>query len=153
MGSLIMSLSSTFQRLSTPSTMKSSCLSLQKNGHELSWFSSYLSNRSRTCEVNIALPLQKSPHVRESKTVLDSGLQVLDSSSWRWTLDSGFQSSAGFRIPKANFPGFPIPQPKVSQIPESGIRNPDCLHGVTSEIGIYTRYLGLFNNIHLLASG
>ena len=51
------------------------------------------------------------PHVRESKTVLDSGLravdcgfQVLDSGLFQWTLDSGF------RIPRA----------KISRIPQYG---------------------------------
>ena len=50
---------------------------------------------------------QLSPHVRESKTVLesgfrtvDSGFQVLDSSICQENLDSGFQSLVGFRIPK-----------------------------------------------------
>ena len=47
-----------------------------------------------------------SPHVMESRTVLDSGFhtvdsgfQVLDSSLCQWNLDSGFQSLVGFRIP------------------------------------------------------
>ena len=38
-----------------------------------------------------------SPHVRESRTVLDSGFNAVDSGSW--VLDSGFQHS-GLRIPK-----------------------------------------------------
>ena len=47
-----------------------------------------------------------SPHVKESKTPLDSGFhvinpgfQVLDVSLCQWNLDSGLQSSVGFRIP------------------------------------------------------
>ena len=54
-----------------------------------------------------------SVHIRESKTVLDSGfhdtgsgLQVLDSSICQWNLDSGFQSLVGFRIPWAQDSGF-----------------------------------------------
>ena len=48
--------------------------------------------------------------LRESRTVVDSGLhavdsgfQVLDSSIFQWNLDSGFQSLMGFRIPQAVF--------------------------------------------------
>ena len=51
-----------------------------------------------------------SLHIRESKTVLDSGfhdtdsgLQVLDSSICQWNLDSGLQSLEGFRIRWAVF--------------------------------------------------
>ena len=69
-----------------------------------------------------------SPHIRESKTVLDSGFhavdsrfQVLDSSLCQWNLDSGFQSLEEFRIPLAHFPSFLIPRAKISCIPESGI--------------------------------
>ena len=46
------------------------------------------------------------PHVRESKTVLDSGFraldsgfQVLDSGLFQWNLDSGFRWLVAFRIP------------------------------------------------------
>ena len=46
-----------------------------------------------------------SPHLRGSKTVLDSGFhlvdsgfQVLDSSLYHWTLESGLQLLVGFRI-------------------------------------------------------
>ena len=67
-----------------------------------------------------------SPHVSESKTVLDSGFhvmdsgfQVLDSSLCQWNLVSGFQSLVGFRIPLANFPRFWIPQAKISWILEA----------------------------------
>ena len=69
-----------------------------------------------------------SPHIRESKTVLDSGFhaidcgfQVLDFSLCQQNLDSGFQSLVGsgflevysgfqsprFRIPQEKVPGFP----------------------------------------------
>ena len=41
--------------------------------------------------------LDNSPHVRESRTVLDSGFHAVDSGLR--VLDSGFQHS-GFRIPK-----------------------------------------------------
>ena len=50
------------------------------------------------------------PHVRESKTVLDSGFravdsefQVLDSGLFQWTMDSGFRWLVGFRIASAVF--------------------------------------------------
>ena len=62
-----------------------------------------------------------SPHVRESKTVLDSGFhavdfgfQLLDSSLCRWNLDSGFQSLVGFRIP---WPEFQIPKRRIPDSP------------------------------------
>ena len=68
---------------------------------------------------------QNSPHVRESKIVLDSGFQVLDSSFCQWNLGSGFRSFVGFRIPWVIFG---IPKPRISdstseifRIPESGI--------------------------------
>ena len=75
-----------------------------------------------------------SPHVRESRTVLDCGFhavdsvfQVLDSSICQQNLDSGFQMlwDSGFLeqysgFHKQNFPGFRIPQAKISQIPETG---------------------------------
>lgn len=54
----------------------------------------------------------KSPHIRESITVLDSGFhavdsgfQVLDSWICHWNLDPGFQSWMWFRIPWASFRG------------------------------------------------
>ena len=65
-----------------------------------------------------------SPHVRKSKTFLDSGFhavdsgfQVLDSSLCHWNLDSGFQPLVGFPIPYAEFR---IPQAKISRIPLHG---------------------------------
>ena len=48
------------------------------------------------------LYLQYLHHVREYKTVLDSGFDAL-----------------GFRILLQNFPGFQIPQAKIYRIPES----------------------------------
>ena len=57
------------------------------------------------------------PHGRESKTVLDSGFHLvysgfplLDSSLCLWNLDSGFQSSMGFRI---RWAVFQIPKPRI----------------------------------------
>ena len=72
--------------------------------------------------------MKDSPHVRESRTVLDSGFQVLDSCLFLWNLDSGFQSfivgfripCVVFRIPKANDSGF-----GKQNFP--GFRNPDAL--------------------------
>ena len=71
------------------------------------------------------------PHVRESKTVLDSGFhtvdfgfQVLDSSICQWNLKSGFQSLVGFRILWAVFlipkPRIPDSTAKIARIPECG---------------------------------
>ena len=77
-----------------------------------------------------------SPHVRESKTVLDSGFhitdsgfQVLDSNLCQWNLDSGFQSQVGFRILWAVFQ---IPKPRIPY--STSINFLDCriqilLHG------------------------
>ena len=85
---------------------------------------------------------RQSPLVRESKTVLhsgfhavDSGFQVLDSSvlSGTWILDSNSECMelripwAQLQIPKPRFPDFPgkifpgfrIPQVKISRISES----------------------------------
>ena len=50
---------------------------------------------------NMGLPTDWSPHVRESKTILDSGFQILDSSFGQWNLDPGFQTLVGFQIPSA----------------------------------------------------
>ena len=47
--------------------------------------------------LTLELNLERSPHVTESRTVLDSGFHAVDS-GFR-VLDSGFQHS-GFRIPK-----------------------------------------------------
>ena len=73
-----------------------------------------------------------SPHVKESRTVLDSGFhsvdsgfQVLDSSICSWKLDSGFQSLVGFRIPKPRIPdsilikSFRIPDCRSKYFPDS----------------------------------
>ena len=91
----------------------------------------FLQNIKRCCSL---------PHVRISKTVLDSGfqavesgLQVLDSSLCQWNLDSGFQSLVWFGIlscipdskaqdsgfHKQSFPWLRIPEEKISWIPES----------------------------------
>ena len=58
-----------------------------------------------------------SPLVRDSRTFLDSGfhavdsgLQVPHSSLCQWNLDSGLQSSVGFRFPTAVFR---IPKPSI----------------------------------------
>ena len=52
----------------------------------------------------LLFPRPFSPHIRESKTVLDSTLKIPDSRNWPpilcWlNLDSGFHSLVGFRIP------------------------------------------------------
>ena len=53
--------------------------------------------------LTLELNLERSPHVTESRTVLDSGFHAVDS-GFR-VLDSGFQHS-GFRIPKRSIPFF-----------------------------------------------
>ena len=72
-----------------------------------------------------------SPPLSESKTVLESGFQDMDSSLCQWNLDSGFQSLVGFRTPWAVFR---IPKPRISDstnknLLDSRIRIP--LHGAT----------------------
>ena len=57
-----------------------------------------------------------SPYVRESKTVLDSGFQALDSSLCQWDLDSEFQYLG--RIPDS-WAVFWFPQANISRILES----------------------------------
>ena len=75
-----------------------------------------------------------SPHVKESKTILDSGFHVVDSGfripitgfqiffSWTWIQDSNRLWDSGFLELFSGFqgPGFRIPRAKISQIPESG---------------------------------
>ena len=84
-----------------------------------------------------------SPHVRESKTGLDSGFHAVDSSPgmgfWmfcQWNWDSGFQSLVGFpdslsrfHIPKPRIPNFTaklckIQDSKRENFADSGIRIP-----------------------------
>ena len=102
-------------------------------------------DRTMTTHLKIAsrtnLP-SDSPHVRESKTVLDSGFQAVDSGFQ--LLDSrSYTVELGFRIPivrgipdsdscipdskaqdsgfhKQKFPRFRILHAKISRIPESG---------------------------------
>ena len=92
-----------------------------------------------------AVATRYSPHVRKSKTVLDSaflavdsGFQLLDSSLFLWNMDSGFQSLVGLRIPCVVFR---IPKPGIQdstskRFPDSGIRIP--LYGVTLWSGYTT---------------
>ena len=68
-----------------------------------------------------------SPHVRETKTVLDSGFHAVDSGfqiSCQWTLDSGFHRKwdSGFIELNSRFQstGFQIPGTKICQILGSG---------------------------------
>ena len=82
--------------------------------------------------INLFFKQTRSPHVMESKTVLDSGsdftLWIPDSRywiliCWHWNLDSGFLSLVGFRISQVKFSGIPdsIFKAKTSRIPESRI--------------------------------
>ena len=85
---------------------------------------------------------QRSPHVRESKTVLDSGFHAVDSEfqlldSRSYTVELGFRIPIVSGIPdshscipdsnsqdsgfhKQKFPRFRILHAKISRIPESG---------------------------------
>ena len=80
-----------------------------------------------------------SPYVWESKTVLesefhavDSGFQLLDSRSFSMKLDSGFQLSVTFRIPR-----FRIPDSTCKNFPDARIRSPllgaSCINLVTQK--------------------
>ena len=99
-------------------------------------YETYLLVDVRSCRGwNIFLCSSKGlPHVRESKTVLDSGFHTVDSSLCQWNLDSGFHLLVGFQIPGAVFwipnsriphstskifPQFRIPEAKISRIPGS----------------------------------
>ena len=87
------------------------------------------------------------PHVREYKTVLDSGFhavdfgfQVLDSWLCHWSLDSGFQRLVGFRIPGAKISrilqsGFPYMGWNLSQWP--------CIHCSRPKALSWRRSVGL----------
>ena len=76
-------------------------------------------------------PTHKSPYVRESPIVwdsgfhvTDSGLQVLDSSLCQWNLDSQFKLLVGFRILWAvlRTPKPRIPDSTCKFFPDSGFR-------------------------------
>ena len=78
----------------------------------------------KTREGNLNHSLRRSPHVRESKTILDSGFHAVDSGIpdttgfllwilWQWNSDSRIQSLLGFRIPCS----FRIEKPRI---PKSG---------------------------------
>ena len=65
---------------------------------------------------------------------MDSGFQVLESNLCQWTMDSGFHSLVGFRIPSAVFW---IPKPKIPDstsinFTDSGIRI--SLHGAMKNV-------------------
>ena len=94
--------------------------------------------------VKIGKTNTSATQTRESKTVVDSGIHVLDSgfqvqgsSLCQWNFDSrflerysGFQSP-GFRIPRGNFSWSPDITSK--NFPDFGIRTP--LHGTTRKCG------------------
>ena len=72
---------------------------------EISHYHQYACSKCHVTLLTLTLSMQLSLHVRESKTVLDSGFhtvdsgfQVLDSSLCQWNLESGFQLFVGFRI-------------------------------------------------------
>ena len=77
----------------------------------------YACSKSHVTLLTLTLLMQLSLHVKESKTVLDSGFhtvdsgfQVLDSSLCQWNLDSGFQLFTGFQI---HWAVFRIPKPRI----------------------------------------
>ena len=82
--------------------------------------------------INLFFKQTRSPHVTESKTVLDCGsdstLWIPDSRYWiliccHWNLDSRLHLLVGFRISKVKFFGIPdsIFKAKISRIPESRV--------------------------------
>ena len=78
----------------------------------------YACSKCHVTLLTLTLSMQLSLHVRESKTVLDSGFhtvdsvfQVLDSSLCQWNLESGFQLFVGFRI---HWAVFRIPKPRIA---------------------------------------
>ena len=89
-------------------------------------YETYLLVDVRSCRGwNIFLCSSKGlPHVRESKTVLDSGFHTVDSSLCQWNLDSGFHLLVGFRIPGAVFwiPNSRIPHSTSKISPNSGFQ-------------------------------
>ena len=90
----------------------------------------------------VSLEIDRSPHVRESKTLLDSGFHAVDSGfhlldSRSFSVELGFRIRIVSGIPdsytcipdskaqdsgfhKQKFPRFRIPNAKISRIPESG---------------------------------
>ena len=150
-----------FLPLSLPSPSPSSLLRLPIYLCRAGFFSSSVSSSClRVLLVLIALPSTLtmspvSPHVRESKTVLDSGFNFV-SSGFQVLLSTSFSVELGFRIPivngipdsyscipdsnahdsrlhMQNFPRFRIPREKNSQYSGfhmqkfPGFRNPDSL--------------------------
>ena len=76
----------------------------------------------------------ESPHVRESKTVsdsgfhaVDSGVQVLDDSLCQWNTDTRFQSLVIFRIPKPRIPQAKCSNTGLYKQKFPGFRNPNSL--------------------------
>ena len=110
-----------FLPLSLPSPSPSSLLKLpiylcQTTGHALFSSCTVSSSCLGVILALFALPSTStmslvSSHVRESRTVLDSGFHAVDSGFQlldsldlcQWNLDSGFQLLVGFRIPTAVF--------------------------------------------------
>ena len=106
---------------------------------------------SVTNNVSFSCTSARSPHVRESKTVLDSGFhavnsgfQVLDSSLCQWNLDSGFKSLEGYTDSKAQdcgirkqFSRFWIPPAKIYWIPESAFPYTGRARGKRGEIFMF----------------
>ena len=82
--------------------------------------------------INLFFKPTRSPHVTESKTVLDSGSDsttwIPDSRYWilsccHWNLDSGLHSLVGFRISEVKFSGISEStfKAKISRITESRV--------------------------------
>ena len=89
------------------------------------------------------LSLQRSPHVRASKTVLGSGFRIpgTEFQSWSWNLDSGFQPLVGFRIPPAVFriPKLRIPDSMRKIFLDSGFHKQKFPLHEAAEISCYYR--------------
>ena len=98
---------------------------------EISHYHQYACSKCHVTLLTLTLSMQLSLHVRESKTVLDSGFhtvdsgfQVLDPSLCQWNLESGFQLFVGFRIHLA---GFQSPGLRILKHNFAGFRNRNSL--------------------------
>ena len=102
-----------------------------------SWIRNFLTTlRGNSANLLVRIEIAVSLHVRESKTVLDSGFHAVDS-GFQLLDSTSFSVELGFRIPNLysglEGPGFQIPQAKRFldsgfQVQKfAGLRNPDTL--------------------------
>ena len=100
---------------------------------EISHYHQYACSKCHVTLLTLTLSMQLSLHVRESKTVLDSGFhtvdsgfQVLDSSLCQWNLESGLQLFVGFGFIEL-YSGFQSPGLRILKHNFGGFRNPNSL--------------------------